>query len=97
MIVVLTEIFNMIRRPGELPTPWNESRIIALPKKGNLMLSQNYRTINLISHSSRVMLKVIFNRLKKGIVFLLFNIYFLLVVLFFSQYVCFYLELRLNF
>ena len=31
---------------------------------GNLQLCQNYRTISLISHSSKVMLKVILNRLK---------------------------------
>ena len=35
-----------------------------IPKKGNLQLCQNYRTISLISHSSKVMLKVILNRLK---------------------------------
>ena len=32
--------------------------------KGNLQLCQNYRTISLISHPSKVMLKVILNRLK---------------------------------
>ena len=41
-----------------------QSLIITLPKKGNLQLCQNYRTISLISHSSKVMLKVILNRLK---------------------------------
>ena len=34
------------------------------PKKGNLQLCQNYRTISRISQSSKVMLKVILNRLK---------------------------------
>ena len=62
MIDVLTEI--CIWRTGELPTPWNQSLIITLPKKGNLQLCQNHRTISLISHSSKVMLKVILNRLK---------------------------------
>ena len=38
--------------------------IITLPKKGNLQLYQNYRTISLISHPSKVMLRVILNRLK---------------------------------
>ena len=38
--------------------------IITLPKKDNLQLCQHYRTISLISHSSKVMLKVILNRLK---------------------------------
>ena len=64
MIDVLTEICNRIWRTGEWPTPWTQSLIIALPKKGNLQLCQNYRTISLISHSSQVMLKVILNRLE---------------------------------
>ena len=64
MIDVLTEICNRIWRTGEWPTPWTHSLIITLPKKGNLQLCQNYRTISLISHSSKVMLKIILNRLK---------------------------------
>ena len=64
MIDVLTEICNGIWRTGEWPTPWTQSLIITLPKKGNLQLCQNYRTISLISHSSKAMLKVILNRLK---------------------------------
>ena len=64
MIDVLTEICNRIWRAGEWPTPWTQSLIITFPKKGNLQLCQNYRTISLISHSSKVMLKVILNRLK---------------------------------
>ena len=63
MIDVLTEICNRIWRTGEWPTPWTQSLIITLPKKGNLQLCQNYRTISLISHSSKVILKVILNRL----------------------------------
>ena len=64
MIDVLTEICNRIWRTGEWPTPWTQSLIITLPKKGNLQLCQNYRTISLISHSRKVMLKVILNRFK---------------------------------
>ena len=64
MIDVLTEICNRIWRTGEWPTPWTQSLITALPKKGNLQLCQNYKTISLISHSSKVMLKVILNGLK---------------------------------
>ena len=64
MIYVLTEICNRIWRTGEWPTPWTQSLIITLPNKGNLQRCQNYRTISLISHSSKVMLKVILNRLK---------------------------------
>ena len=61
MKYVLTEICNRIWRTGEWPTPWTQSLIITLPKKGNLQLCQYYRTINLISHSSKVMLKIILN------------------------------------
>ena len=64
MIDVLTEICNRIWRTGEWPISWTQSLIITLPKTGNLQLCQNYRTISLISHSSKVMLKVILNRLK---------------------------------
>ena len=35
-----------------------------LSKKGNMQQCQNYRTISLISHPSKVMLKTILNRLK---------------------------------
>ena len=38
--------------------------VITLPKKGNLQQCQNYRTISLISHPSKAMLKIILNRLK---------------------------------
>ena len=41
-----------------------QSLVITLPKKGNLQRCQNYRTISLISHPSKVMLKNILNRLK---------------------------------
>ena len=36
----------------------------SLPRKDNLQQCQNYRTISLISHPSKVMLKIILNRLK---------------------------------
>ena len=37
---------------------------IILPKKGNLQQCRNYRTISLISHPGKVMLKIILDRLK---------------------------------
>ena len=43
---------NMIWQTGEWPTPWTQSLVIVLPKKGNLHQCQNYRTISLISHPS---------------------------------------------
>ena len=61
---MLLIIFNKIWQTGECPTPWTLSLIITLPKKGNLQLCQNYHTISLISHPSKVMLRILLNRLK---------------------------------
>ena len=47
-----------------MANPRTQSLVITLPKKGNLQQCQNYRTISLISHPSKVVLKVILNRLK---------------------------------
>ena len=64
MIDILTTICNKIWKTGEWPTTWTQSLVITLPKKGNLQLCQNYRTTSLISHPSKVMLKIILNRLQ---------------------------------
>ena len=64
VITSLTTICNKIWQTGEWPTPLTQSLVITLPKKGNLQRCQNYRTISLISHPSKVMLKIILNRLK---------------------------------
>ena len=64
MIDILTTICNKIWKTGEWPTTWTQTLVITLPKKGNLQLCQNYRTISLISHPSKVMLKIILSRLQ---------------------------------
>ena len=64
VITALTTICNKTWQTGEWPTPWTQFLVSTLPKKGNLQQCQNYRTISLISHPSKVMLKVILNRLK---------------------------------
>ena len=47
------------------PTSWKRSVYIPLPKKGDLKLCSNYRTIALISHASKIMLKIIQKRIEK--------------------------------
>ena len=64
MIDMILIICNKIWQIGEWPTPWTQSLIIILQKKGNLHLCQNYSTISLISHSCKVMLRILLNRLK---------------------------------
>ena len=60
----LTALCQKIWEEKRWPREWTQSLIIPLPKKGNLRQCQNYRTISLISHPSKVMLRVILNRLK---------------------------------
>ena len=64
VITALTTICSKIWQIGEWPTPWTQSLVITLPEKGNLQQCQNYRTISLNCHLSKVMLKIILNRLK---------------------------------
>ena len=64
VITAFTTICNKIWQTGGWPTPWTQSLVITLPKKGNLQQCQNYRTISLISHPSKVTLKIIQNRLE---------------------------------
>ncbi|XP_063600313.1 uncharacterized protein LOC134776494 [Penaeus indicus] len=47
MIDVLHAICQKIWETGEWPTPWTQSLVITLPKKGNLQQCNNYRTISL--------------------------------------------------
>ena len=63
MIDVLLNICNKMWQTGDWPTPLTQSLVITLPKKGNLIQCQNYHTISLISHVSKVMLKILLNRL----------------------------------
>ena len=59
-----TKLCQKVIDINEWPEDWTKSLVIPLPKKGNLKLCQNYRTISLISHPSKVLLQVLLNRLK---------------------------------
>ena len=60
VITALTTICNKMWQTEDWPTPWTQSLVITLPKKGNLQQCQ----ISLISHPRKVMLKIILNRLQ---------------------------------
>ena len=47
------------------PQDWKRSVFIPIPKKGNAKECSNYRTIALISHASKVMLKILQARLQQ--------------------------------
>ena len=66
VITALMTICNKIWQTEEWPTPWTQSLVITLPKKGNLQQYKNYLTISIINHPSKVMLKIILNRLTQA-------------------------------
>jgi len=47
------------------PQDWKRSVLIPVPKKGNAKECSNYRTIALISHTRKVMLKILQARLQQ--------------------------------
>ena len=55
--------WNNIWETGKWTSTWTTSIVITIHKNDNLQLCNNYRTISLISHGSKVMLKIILNRL----------------------------------
>ena len=56
---VLHLICQQIWKTQEWPQNWKRSVFIPIPKKGNTKECSNYHTIALISHASKVMLKIL--------------------------------------
>jgi len=55
---------NLIWKDKEWPKDWTRSVFLPLPKKGDTRDCKNNRTISLISHASKVLLRIIINRLR---------------------------------
>ena len=49
---------------GEWPEEWTFSTFIPLPKKDDLKQCANYRTIALVSHASKILLRIILKRIR---------------------------------
>ena len=62
---VLHSICQQIRKSQQWPQDWKRSVFFPIPKKGNAKECSNYRTIALISHASKVMLKILQARLQQ--------------------------------
>ena len=60
VVKVLHSICQQIWKTQQWPQDWKRSVFIPVPKKGS-----NYRTIALISHASKVMLKILQARLQQ--------------------------------
>ena len=58
-VKVLHSICQQIWKTQQWPQDWKRSIFIPIPKKGNAKECSNYRTIALISHASKVMIKIL--------------------------------------
>ena len=64
-VKVLHSICQQIRKTQQWPRDWKRSVFIPIPKRGNAKECSNYCTIALISHASKVMLKILQARLQQ--------------------------------
>ena len=64
-VQVLHSICQQIWKTQQWPQDWERSAFIPIPKKGNAKECSNYCTIVLISHASKVMLKILQARLQQ--------------------------------
>ena len=64
-VKVLHSICQQIWKTQQWPQDWKRSVFIPIPKKGNAKECSNYRAIVLISHASKVMLKILQARLQQ--------------------------------
>ena len=64
-VKVLYSICQQIWKTQQWPQDWKRSVFIPVPKKGNAKEHSDYCTIALISHTSKVMLKILQARLQQ--------------------------------
>ena len=62
---MLHSIFQQIWKTHQWPQDWKKSVFIPIPKKSNDKECSNYYTIALISHASKVMLKILQDRIQQ--------------------------------
>ena len=58
-VKVLNSVCQQIWKTQQWPQDWKRSVFIPIPKESNAKKCANYLTIELISHSSKVMLKIL--------------------------------------
>ena len=64
-VKMLHSVCQKIWKTQQWPEDWKRSVFIPIPKKGNAKECSNYCTITLISHASKVMLKILQSRLQQ--------------------------------
>ena len=68
-VKVLHSICQQMWKTQQWPQDWKRSVFIPIPKKGSVNECSNYHTIALISHASKVMLKILQARLQQYVNF----------------------------
>ena len=64
-VKVMHSICQQIWKTQQWPQDWKRSVFILIPKKGNVKKCSNYQTVVLISHTGKVMLKILQARLQQ--------------------------------
>ena len=67
-VKVLHSTCQQIWKRQQWPQDWKRSVFTPIPKKGNAKECSNYHTIALISHASKVMLKILQARLQQYVI-----------------------------
>ena len=73
-VEVLHSMCQQIWKTQQWPQDWKRSVFIPIPKKGNAKECSNDHTIALISHASKVMLKILQARLQQYVNFQMFKL-----------------------
>ena len=60
-------LFNSIWKDQCVPEDWKKSLIVKVPKKGDLTECDNYRSISLLSVPSKILCRVLIDRVKSGV------------------------------
>ena len=65
MTKVLTKLCNKICETGEWPADWMRAVFVALPKVAGIADCSEHRTIALINHTSKILLRILLNRMEQ--------------------------------
>lgn len=64
-VKIVHNICNKVWQSRQWPKDWTNSAFIPIHKKGSTQKCQNYRTISLTSHASKILLRIIDRRLQR--------------------------------
>jgi len=65
----MLKVIEQVWQTGKWPADWTQSTFVPIYKKGDPTVCSNYRTISLISHASKVLLKIIEDRMREKMEF----------------------------